>query len=216
MGDVEPSGDETPVTRQSTVATPLVPATPISSTNLGNGTDFSTGVSPAFTPVEKLMPFPKAGPRKSRGARQRLKSEILTDTPVRKKMRLVQESRATKKSSGAKKLQLADDEKVACKKRSEKPKQKAATCSKDHGSKKSKRQKTKVAPDHQKPENLVELPDECHYTADKCGESAHTMEENSTNTNCRPTKAKRIQKRLFNITEALQAIQADSDNSEFD
>ncbi len=39
------------------------------------------------TPVEILMPFPKAGPRKGQRTRERLKSQILTDTPVREKMR---------------------------------------------------------------------------------------------------------------------------------
>jgi hypothetical protein len=41
----------------------------------------------SYTPIEELMPFPKAGPRKGKGVRKRMKSQILTDTPVLNRMR---------------------------------------------------------------------------------------------------------------------------------
>ncbi len=70
--------------------------------------------SATFTPEDLVPgPFPKAGPRKGRGSRERIrpKSQILTDTPVREKRRQAQEKTSRAKSSSAAKiLKTADRE----------------------------------------------------------------------------------------------------------
>lgn len=48
---------------------------------------------------ELLRPFPKAGPRKGRGGRNRTKSRILTDTPVKAEIKKKHNMKKIKKSS---------------------------------------------------------------------------------------------------------------------
>jgi hypothetical protein len=69
------------------------------------------------------MPFPKAGPRKGKSVRKRMKSQILIDTPVLNRMREARErkcSRDNKIKSAARKKLKSDCEEQPEKKRPKK------------------------------------------------------------------------------------------------
>ncbi|XP_015910948.1 uncharacterized protein [Parasteatoda tepidariorum] len=70
--------------KPSTSINNLPPASPYPSTSASvtNLPDSSESTQILVTP-EQLRPFPKAEPRKGRGGRKRIKSRILTDTPVK-------------------------------------------------------------------------------------------------------------------------------------
>lgn len=84
-----------------------LPSTSASFTNLSfssNSSIPSTSSMNSHFPVqlvtpEQLRPFPKAGPRKGRGGRNRTKSRILTDTPVKAEIEKKHNLKKTKKTS---------------------------------------------------------------------------------------------------------------------
>ena len=92
------------VSEEQPVATTLsVPEQPLASTSSNN--DDGVGHLSLSIPVrpEDISPFPKAGPRKRKGARKKGKSLILTDTPVKEQLREAEEARKQKKGKANKK-----------------------------------------------------------------------------------------------------------------
>lgn len=162
----------------------------------------------ANTPIEELMQFPKAGPRKCERGRERIKSQILTDTPVRDKMRQAQERKVcrAKNAPGAKKMKLADSKEQGSEKKQTR-KEKATNCMLKSTKRPSK--KTHV-PNHQSVP-LVEPFDESWGQPDENTNKNDTIENSEINENDRSARPKRIGIRRFSLAEALKAIEADSD-----
>ena len=153
----------------------------------------STSRNTASTTPEDLMPFPKAGPRKGRRARERMKSQILTDTPVRDKMRQAQEKRRKRTSS----VQKSTSSKVRATKTTKKPTRKRANSTVSSVERNSYSQI-----------RSVDVERAVSGSGSPCVPKT-TIVESDIHTPCRSCRPKRICKRMFSLAEAIQAIQTD-------
>lgn len=96
-GDVAPVVTQTETPVQLSVAEIPLPSTANDLQSTGNEAAIDEGASSSRVNLESIRPFPKAGARKgSYRGRQKQRTRILTDTPVREQLRAQQEKKGSK------------------------------------------------------------------------------------------------------------------------